>query len=187
MSQKAFDALSKFKLDYGEDSLLVRGDGIDLELKDGQLFIRNGTVTLSGGGRLIDRPSPGDIKIGMRMDDGTVYAGISPDTGKPMYATPKDAPLTYTFREAVQYAADLAAHGHRDWRLPDKGELNALFQNYWMIGAFNTTGSVPGEWYWSSLPTAGHSDFAWAQRFSNGYQDNFRDKRTHASLRCVRG
>lgn len=168
--------------------MLVRGDGIDLELKNGQLFIRNGAVTLCGGARLAYRPSiDPSIKIGMRMDDGTVYAGMSPDTGKPMYATTRDAPLTYSFNDAVKYAAMLDAHGHRDWRVPDKGELDALFKNYWIIGKFNTTCSDLAEWYWSSLPTADHPDFAWAQRFSNGYQDNFHDRRTHASLRCIRG
>jgi hypothetical protein len=49
------------------------------------------------------------------MKDGTVYAGISPDTGQPMYATPADTPLTMTFSEAVGYADALDAHGHNDW------------------------------------------------------------------------
>ena len=30
----------------------------------------------------------------LMMPDGSIYAGVSPDTGKPMYTTPKDAPLT---------------------------------------------------------------------------------------------
>ena len=30
-------------------------------------------------------------KIGDAMRDGSIYAGTSPDTGKPMYAMPKDA------------------------------------------------------------------------------------------------
>jgi hypothetical protein len=47
--------------------------------------------------------------IGTMMPDGTIYAGISPDTGRPMYATPKDAPLTATFNEAGTYAQELDA------------------------------------------------------------------------------
>jgi hypothetical protein len=35
-----------------------------------------------------------------------------------MYATPKDAPLTYTFNQAQKYGATLGAHGHNDWRVP---------------------------------------------------------------------
>src|SRR5258708_5641271 len=62
--------------------------------------------------------------IDQREEDGTVYAGVSPDTGKDMYATPADAPLTYTFNQAMEYAARLDAHGHQDWRVPTKDELN---------------------------------------------------------------
>src|SRR5207302_7723214 len=35
---------------------------------------------------------PAQTRIGDRMPDGTVYAGVSPHTGRPMYTTPGDAP-----------------------------------------------------------------------------------------------
>ena len=73
------------------------------------------------------------------MPDGTVLAGISPDTNKPMYATPADASLTMTFNEAQEYAAKLDAHGHKDWRVPTKAELNVLFNNRAAIGGFNVS------------------------------------------------
>src|SRR5438128_1884955 len=38
-----------------------------------------------------------NLNAGDRMPDGTVYAGISPDTHERMYTTSSDAPLTYTF------------------------------------------------------------------------------------------
>src|SRR5437762_3304433 len=38
-----------------------------------------------------------ELKPGDKMPDGTIYAGISPDTHEPMYTRPSDAPLTYTF------------------------------------------------------------------------------------------
>jgi hypothetical protein len=118
-------------------------------------------------------PKPGD-----RMADGTVYAGVSQDTGKAMYATPADAPLTYTFNQAQKYAAKLDAHGHQDWRVPTKGELNVLFQNRAAIGGFDISGSNPAGWYWSSS----QDDYsAWGQRFSDGHQYN-----DDSSLRCVR-
>src|SRR5437764_12648503 len=44
--------------------------------------------------------APAELKPGDRMDDGTIYAGISPDTHKPMYTTPADArSKTYFGRE----------------------------------------------------------------------------------------
>jgi hypothetical protein len=71
-----------------------------------------------------------------KMPDGTMYGGISPDTGQAMYATPADAPETYGFNQAKRYAATLDAYGHHDWRVPTEGELNVLFQNREAIGAF---------------------------------------------------
>src|ERR1700681_744184 len=119
--------------------------------------------------------------IGGVMPDGTVYAGISPDTGKAMYATPKDAPLTYAFNQAQKYAAKLDAHGHQDWRAPTKGELNVLFQNRAAIGGFDESGSNPAGWYWSSSQNL---IIAWAQRLSEGLQSNSL-KGSVSSLRCV--
>src|SRR5438477_9424405 len=39
--------------------------------------------------------TPAALKPGDPMEDGTIYAGISPDTNRPMYTTPVGAPLTY--------------------------------------------------------------------------------------------
>lgn len=80
------------------------------------------------------------------------------------------------------YAKTLDAHGHLDWRVPTKGELNVLFQNRAAIGGFNETGSDPAGWYWSSSPLYGDG---WVQRFSDGYQND--DYRLNdSSLRLVR-
>ena len=126
----------------------------------------------------ISRPVPGD-----RMPDGTIYAGDSPDTGKPMYTTPVDAPLAMTFNEASKYAKSLDAQGHQDWRLPTKAELNVLFNNRAAIGGFNVSGSDPAGWYWSGTQVSKWN--AWDQRFSDGFQDyGFKDD--HSSVRCVR-
>jgi hypothetical protein len=122
-------------------------------------------------------------KIGDKMPDGTVFAGISPDTNKSMYATLADAPLTMTFNKATEYAAKLDAHGHQDWHVPTKAELNVLFNNRAAIGGFNVTGSNPAGWYWSS--SSNYKWFAWVLRFSDGYQ-YYSGKVNHSSVRCVR-
>jgi hypothetical protein len=122
--------------------------------------------------------------IGAKMPDGSIYAGVSPDTGRAMYTTPKDAPLTCTFNQAGEYAAKLDAHGHRDWRPPTKAELNVLFENRHAIGNFDTSGSHSASWYRSSSP--GYLYGAWAQRFRDG--NRYNDGRSNQlSLRCVRG
>jgi hypothetical protein len=123
--------------------------------------------------------NPGD-----RMTDGTVFAGISPDTHKPMYTTSADAKLTYAFDQAQKYAARLDAHGHDDWRVPTKGELNVLFHNRAAIGGFDETGMAPRGWYWSS--TESHNNYGCAQRFSGYGRQVSSDKDDGASLRLVR-
>ena len=136
---------------------------------------------LRDGGALTGLPEAGD-----RMEDGTIYAGISPDNGKPMYTTAEDALRTFTFSGAKRFVEGFnlgSAHGHHDWRVPTKGELNVLFQNRAAIGGFDISGSDPAGWYWSS--SQGYFDIAWAQRFSDGGQYRF-IKDGASSLRCVR-
>ena len=123
--------------------------------------------------------NPGD-----KMTDGTVYAGLSPDTGRPIYTTPADAAHNVTFKAAHEYAAGLAAHGHKDWRVPTRDELNVLFENRAAIGAFDVSGSDKAGWYLTSEPY--DETYAWGQRFSDGYR-GFDFKDLGASLRCVRG
>jgi len=134
-------------------------------------------------------------EIGDEVEDGTVYAGLSPDTGRAMYATPKDASGAYDFNEAAGYAEDLGAHGHNDWRVPSKGELNVLWENCdkgRLKGTFNKVHdaaadvrSDPTVWYWTS--SRSFHVYAWSQRFSDGMTGNVGDMAGHASLRCVRG
>jgi hypothetical protein len=144
---------------------------------------------------------------GERMPDGTVYAGVSPDTGEAMYTTPEDAPLRMTWEAAMDYAAKLEAHGRHigwriptkqeideffkngtdergRWRVPTKGELNVLFNNRAAIGGFDKTGAWPEGWYWSSSQF--NDDNALNQRFSTGTH-GINDKYNGSSLRCVRG
>ena len=121
--------------------------------------------------------------VGDRMPDGTVYAGVSPETGTPMYTTPADAPGPYIWKKGVEYCSALEAGGHQDWRVPTKGELDLLFQNRATIGGFNISGSYPAGWYWSSSQY--NYSIAWDQRFSDGNQYYF-TKYDGSSLRCVR-
>ena len=121
--------------------------------------------------------------VGDRMPDGTVYPGVSPETGTPIYTTQADAPGLYSWKKGAEYCAALDAGGHRDWRVPTKGELHVLFENRDAIGGFNISGSYPAVWYWSSSQF--DYDSAWDQRFSDGDQ-GINLKLDGSSLRCVR-
>jgi hypothetical protein len=54
------------------------------------------------------------------MEDGIIYAGISPDTGKPLYALPADASLSMKWKQAMEYAANFEGHGYPEgaFRVP---------------------------------------------------------------------
>jgi|ERR1700722_3336927 len=125
-----------------------------------------------------------DVQIGHEMNDGTIYAGTSPDTLKPMCARPRDESGIYSFNEAAKHAKDVGG----GFRVPSEGELNVLWENRnegKLKGTFNETGSYPAGWYWSSTPD--YNDYlAWGQCFSDGNQDiHFRDADSF-SLRLVR-
>jgi hypothetical protein len=154
-----------------------RTDGPLLDLRD----VTGEAAKAKSPANTNQAPAPGD-----KMPDGTVYAGISPDTGKGMYATPTDAYLTMAFNEAKEYAQDLnrqKALGHDDWHVPTKNELNVLFNNRAAIGGFNVSGSDPAGWYWSS--SQNYIWNAWSQRFSDGAQYNYNED-GHSAVRCVR-
>ena len=126
------------------------------------------------------------IQIGDEIEDGTIYAGISPDTHKPIYTTPLDELGTYTFNQAAAMANNLEAHGYRDWRAPSRGELNVLYENRnkgKLAGTFNETGSGHAGWYWSSSQQFDNG--AWDQGFREGHQ-HVVSKDCISSLRCVR-
>jgi hypothetical protein len=122
---------------------------------------------------------------GGKMPDGTIYAGISPDTGKRLYTTFADAPGVYTWSKAIEYCRTLSDSGHQDWRVPTMGELAVQFNNRADIGGFNETGQMENAtgYYWSSLQVS--DDEAWAQRFNDGFHEH-PGKDINSLLRCVR-
>lgn len=125
--------------------------------------------------------NPGKIML-----DGTVYCGMSPDTGRPMFTTSHDSYLCDTWQAAHVYAAQLNINGRQDWRVPSKTELAVLFESAAAIRFIDTSGSYPQSWYWTSTENPDNTEDAWLQEFGKGWQMPY-SKTTHASLRCVRG
>jgi hypothetical protein len=66
-----------------------------------------------------------------------------------------DFPKNMNWADAEKFCDSLG----NDWRLPNKDELNKLFQHKDRIGGFN------GNWYWSS--TVDENGDAWMQAFEN--------------------
>lgn len=177
------------------------GDAREISLGDdlGDVAIRvNGVcVEISANGKVQLVPAVNDAapqastvkaepEIGDVMKDGTIYAGISPETGKPMYAAPTDAPVRMDIEDAEKYAKKLEVGDKKDFRVPSKGELNVLFQNKEkgaLKGTFNTVASSDTSSYWST--TRFQSGSRWGQKFSDGDQD-FRYRLDRYSVRCIR-
>jgi hypothetical protein len=132
------------------------------------------------------------MNIGDIMSDGTIFAGMLPETNKPLYALPEDASLKLTFNKAAEYAAQLNqqnAFGHNDWRVPTDTELNLLYQNKdkgALMGSFNQNVYYQTGWYRSSTKNPDLAVFAHVQRFSDSERVWLNGGKS-AYVRCVRG
>lgn len=131
--------------------------------------------------------------IGDRVEDGTIFVGISPDSNKPFYAAAADAPLVMTWKQTAKYAAASEEGGHHDWRVPSKTELEVLYRHREagsLKDSFNNSGSDFAGWYWSSTEyPGGDSDPAALMKdFSHGFKEwACTTKGMCASVRLVRG
>lgn len=86
-----------------------------------------------------------------------------------------DFPKNMNWVDAEKFCDSLG----NDCRLPNKDELNKLFQHKDRIGGFN------GNWYWSS--TVDNNDDAWMQAFGNKIEGTgFIGKTIPLYIRAVR-
>lgn len=181
----------QMKIKAGATELQIP-DTSELEISRGDLTIKlcfndQGAFALTHNGTAIAQQLPASEpsdKCGTVMPDGTIYAGVSPDTGKAFYAAAQDGPGLMSWRRAQDYASQSNAHGRGDWRLPTPGELDVMFNNRAAIGNFDGAGPFHVEWYWSSSES--NSNNAWFQKFSDGNQI-ICGKRHGLAVRCVRG
>lgn len=84
-----------------------------------------------------------------------------------------------TWDQAMSACNGLSYGGYDDWYLPNKEELNAMYQKKSSIGGFSNAE------YWSSTELSS-GDGACYQRFSDGEQGIFYDKWKARRVRCVR-
>jgi len=82
--------------------------------------------------------------------------------------------------KAAQLCVALNFDGYKDWFLPSKDELDLMYKNLKQRGL----GGFSNSWYWSS--SQGNNNYAWDQRFSDGYQGDFYGKHGTSSVRAVR-
>lgn len=108
----------------------MRSGGPELGGAVYHLSCQSGTWEDLNGGACIF-PTNCDI-IGDTCDDGSIYAGLSPDGDMPMYTTPADAPSTYTWNDGTSNYTDMAMVNCTDpspgtAATCQTGEANTLF------------------------------------------------------------
>lgn len=96
--------------------------------------------------RIFTPENGGVLAVGNRMDNGTIFAGISPTTARPMYTRPCDE-RPCTPEEAMVHASRFDGHGKSagDWRVPSEAELKILFAHHAKIDGLQN-----GKYYQSS-------------------------------------
>lgn len=118
-----------------------------------------------GGGKVVYLLKPGESGYVAGQTHGLVASTV--DIGEGM-----------TWGKAVQLCKESRAGGFRDWRLPDKAELNRLYQNKALIGGFREV-----HYYWSA--TESDKNDAWDQSFRTGVS-NLGYKLDNNYVRAVR-
>ncbi len=102
---------------------------------------------------------------------------INPDSGTDGAANHANVTVAVSTLPAINLCDTLDRHGHTDWYLPARDELDHLYTNRTVIGGFTTSP------YWSS--TENSSTGAWRQFFDGGAQLSH-TKTNSLDVRCIR-
>jgi hypothetical protein len=113
---------------------------------------------------------------GMKMPDGSVFAGRLPN-GKKVYTLPQNESVAMDFNAAAACAArrnNSKSLGHDDWRLPSQEELDLLYRNRdkgVLKGSFEFSATVEQQTdgdYWSSTRSQSSLPLVHVQNLENG-------------------
>ncbi len=146
---------------------------------------RDGSCSIyhpNGGGAKICSASNagaacGTLIVGNACDNGTIYAGVSPDTANALIITPSDAPAKYKWDEAVAFCNSFTGSGYNDWRLPSAAEAGKIQDGWGHIGGLSNS------YYWSGDVVNAATSVAVAM--ANGATQNTAVQTLNA-VRCVR-
>ena len=112
------------------------------------------------------------MKIGDELNDGIIFH-INEDGKSGLIAQKQDLPGKYNWDNAITACNELG----NGYRLPNKEELNLLYQQMHIIGGFANYN------YWSS--TEYDSNYAWYQSFGYGSQGSY-GKGNTVCVRAIR-
>lgn len=113
--------------------------------------------------RVIQRP-----QFSQSLDgEGGLFAGVMRgENGQPDYLliVHPEKSAAATWQKQMDWAKGLQADGHKDFRLPTRREMRALYAN--------AKDLFEEYWYWTSEQHASDPYSAWMQDFVNGYQND---------------
>jgi hypothetical protein len=72
----------------------------------------------------VNKPSVGDV-----MEDGTIFAGMSPVDGKALYVLPSRINGSMAWDVANKHLSGLNVCGHNDWRLGTPREVEEIYEH----------------------------------------------------------
>jgi hypothetical protein len=186
-----------------EDFNTVVLNGITIEqTKDGALTIKtpgfsNFSVTSKTAFDEGLKTESNPLRIGDKMADGTVYAGLTVDGQQQIFAMPADLSILMTFNDAVKAVKKLnddKTFGYNDWEIPtlealrvlqknrNKGALKGSFKTLEERGDFGYS-----DWYWSSSEHRNNPiSCEYMVHSSGGYVERAQKDDLHLSCRPVR-
>lgn len=106
-------------------------------------------------------------------------SGPSCETGKA---------LTYTWPDALRFAAASTFAGKKDWRVPTIQELDTIIEYHCTMPAINAAvfPATPTSNFWSVSPFAGYPDGSWNINFNDGSHETC-NRNWNLYLRLIRG
>ncbi len=139
--------------------------------------MRHGDAVDMDGDGLFDRANGCSQEIDC---DDTVFDYVLDVEGTLLIVAQEDETGLFTWQEAVDACAAKAEADGCGWYLPNKDELDALYNAKNEIGATDL-------FYWSSEEFDGDDTRAWSLKFLDGYQNSYgSDKTVSLRCRCVR-
>ncbi len=154
------------QISVARDSKAISINGVKVALD------ADGGLSVSTGGKIQIMPAA-ELKPGMRIADGTVYAGLTADGAARMFVLPHDLDMAGSFNAAAKAVAALNArnaYGHDDWRIPSVENLHVLRKNQnagYLCGTFKSAGAGYAGWYWTATlhgKYPGHRRSVWLTR-----------------------
>lgn len=118
--------------------------------------------------------------VGGVCPDGTIYIGISADSGQRMYAMPIDAAGKFDWQTAFSYCEGFSGGGYNNWYVPYNSEVGAFYTLRSALGM----DSRAGNYYWTA--SVFNATTSYAMLIDDGVTYDL-DSNSKFLVRCIRG